>query len=580
MYSVKRKQYAYALALSLIVGCGSSSGGGSDDDNTVTVEVTTVVQGQVTDSDGTPLADVFVSGAGGHAVTNDDGNYSIAATPGRGEVITFSGDGFLSSFKAVDVFQDEVSALDAQLLAEEAAQPLDSDTGGTVSTDPGGILSAPANAFVDATGAAVTGAVDVHLTVVDVTDQSQVDSIAVDFRATTESGAPALLESFGMMDITVRQEGQDLDVADGAALEITIPVPDGAVDPPATIPLWSVDEQSGTWVQEGTATLNGEGTAYVGSIEHMSPWNCDQVAEATCITGLVLDAETGEPIVGGRVTAYGVDYYGTSSGTTDEDGNFWLAVRKSSEVAVLAFHLSGGGQERIVMSGTEDTTVPPTPGDPRCLDVGQWDVERDVVRLQDGTVISCSDVLGANNPFTGTCADGLEDTFTCFEATGACTTSFADDQSITTTYASGSRMVISGSDGSDTEIQAYGNNGSLCFTQTFDQDAQPPTAEVTGANGQTFTYTMPDEDDDDMVLTCPGGDQIVLTRTDREVMEACGGGSANSDGGQTCTMEGFDIPGSCDSDSDCEGGLVCCDLSDSGGGVAISYCLPAESCPN
>jgi hypothetical protein len=42
---------------------------------------------------------------------------------------------------------------------------------------------------------------------------------------------------------------------------------------PATIPLWSVDETTGLWKQEGSAT---KGTDYYeGDVSHFSFWNCD-----------------------------------------------------------------------------------------------------------------------------------------------------------------------------------------------------------------------------------------------------------------------------------------------------------------
>ena len=42
---------------------------------------------------------------------------------------------------------------------------------------------------------------------------------------------------------------------------------------PATIPLWSFNETTGIWQEEGSATKVRN--AYVGNVSHFSWWNCD-----------------------------------------------------------------------------------------------------------------------------------------------------------------------------------------------------------------------------------------------------------------------------------------------------------------
>jgi hypothetical protein len=239
------------------------------------------------------------------------------------------------------------------------------------------------------------------------------------------------LESFGILDVTIMQGTTELEVTAGESLEIRIPAPAGATPGalPATMPLWSLDESTGQWVEEGTTTLDEPSGTYVASIPHMSVWNADQPTESTCVTGLVID-EQGDPIAGAGVDSVGLDYFGFSQTTTQDDGRFFLVVRKDSEMSVAAYHAIEGFQERAVESGGADTEVPATAGDPRCLDVGTWQVSRANVVIpgrggaggptpgEQACEIVDADMVTA--AFEGTASEGVpQDDASCeFELTG------------------------------------------------------------------------------------------------------------------------------------------------------------------
>jgi hypothetical protein len=87
---------------------------------------------------------------------------------------------------------------------------------------------------------------------------------------------------------------------------------------------------------------------YLARTSHMSMWNVDQRINATCICGIVNEEGVG-PLPGARVDATGTTYFGTSSTTTDAEGHFCVAVKRDSEVAVAAYHASGGGESRRVI---------------------------------------------------------------------------------------------------------------------------------------------------------------------------------------------------------------------------------------
>ena len=70
--------------------------------------------------------------------------------------------------------------------------------------------------------------------------------------------------------------------------DIVMPVPSEILNSaPATIPLWHFDEDLGSWVEEGQATLvNGE---YVGQVSHFSFWNYDVPSNFIHLSGSIFN---------------------------------------------------------------------------------------------------------------------------------------------------------------------------------------------------------------------------------------------------------------------------------------------------
>ena len=380
-----------------------------------------------------------VSGGGAETTTGADGTFELNATAGDGVVITFEKDGYLRGIKQVDVQNETPTALWITLVEEAAPVDLDSEAGGIVSGSRGANISAPAAAFVDQSGAAISGTVQVHLTPLDPAVSAELEAYPGDLAARQTDGASAQLETYGVMDITVRQDGEELQIGSGKSLDIKIPAPsDGVSSPPATVGLWSFDEEEGIWVEEGEAVYNATDGTYDATIAHLSYWNADAVQDSTCIRGTVQD-QYGNPIPGASLSAKGLDYLGWSDATAGANGEFCLVVRKNSSVEVTAIHPNGGGSTRTVSGGSSDTTVPPNCGS--CEDQGTWIVEQGVVTGPDGETIDCSTI---GSPYIGTCVEGMMEIFTCFNPQGACTYNMGTGM---VTYANGASMTMGGMSG-------------------------------------------------------------------------------------------------------------------------------------
>ncbi|HSW25802.1 MAG TPA: PKD domain-containing protein, partial [Burkholderiaceae bacterium] len=221
------------------------------------------------------------------ATTGSNGKANIAIATGAPVTLKFSKGGYADQFKSVRL-QSGASGLQVavRMLAREDTLTLaDAAAGGTLSGKQGATLVVPAGALVDAAGNAVSGAVQVAITPVDVA--ADVRAFPGLFQGLRASGARGLIESYGTVEYVLTKNGAPLQVAPGHKVTIEIPIYTGlhrdgsAVAAGQTIPLWSLDERTAAWVQEGTGTVvastaSPSGFALRAQVSHLSWWNCDQ----------------------------------------------------------------------------------------------------------------------------------------------------------------------------------------------------------------------------------------------------------------------------------------------------------------
>lgn len=517
--------------------------------------------GKVTDLAGAAVAGVAVTGGGATATTGANGVYTLDAAPGE-LVIQFDKAGYVHGIKSTTVAAGSASRLDATMAKEATAKPLDATAGGTVEADRGAKVTVPAGALVDKAGVAVTGQVDVHLTPLDPSVPAELAAYPGDLRALDKGGAAVQLESFGVLDVTIRKDGEKLEVKDGMTLSIVVPAPAGVTDRPDTVGLWSFDDGKGLWIEEGAATYVAADGAYHAEIPHMSPWNCDQPMETTCLRGKVID-ETGAAVAGAQVIATGTDYAGQSSAVTDADGQYCVPVRLSSSVRVTAVHPGGGGAQIEVSS--DATNVPVPPQCDLCKDIGTLTVSAGVVTGPGGDTVDCADLP---NPFAGTCGEGMNELFTCYAPSGSCVIRTSGVGGSEIEYENGSKVVSSFS-GEGTGGTFYGPTGAVCGTyQVQGTTAADAAIAYTTASGSSFRF---EQRDTGWAVVCPSGEEVAISSAEADAYSACSGGQTGST--SQCTQEGGGAGGGqCTKDADCGDGKQCCTTA------AGALCLTAEQC--
>ncbi|MFH1812171.1 MAG: hypothetical protein ABIJ09_25770, partial [Pseudomonadota bacterium] len=283
---------------------------------------------------------------------NEQGYFTISdVTPDQRVTLLASAPDYARGGVKVIPRRGEATFVRIALLAFSASDSFDAATGGTV-TSGSASVTFPAGAL------AATGPVTVSLAVLDPSSEAARTAFPGGFE-TSDGG---MLESFGALGIEVTDaSGQLVNLAAGQNAQIVIPVTSGAPD---SIPLWSFNETTGAWVEEGSLGGCADGVCDSVNISHLSWWNADQVLETTCVRVCVHNQD-GSIAAGVSVYASGYDYNGDSSGTTGDDGCLCLEVKRASTVSLSAF-FSGG------VAGPVQVTAPAATaqcGDAACYQV-------------------------------------------------------------------------------------------------------------------------------------------------------------------------------------------------------------------
>lgn len=298
------------------------------------------VAGVVTDLEGNALSGVFVEAMGMAVPTDNEGSFLLEEVPvGEEVLIKFSKSGYATNYKSVPVAENQVSPISAALSMTSYDAMINSDQENDISFD-GAKVSLPANALVDENGNPVSGSINAKATYFDPTGDFYYDVFPGDFTGISSNGEEGLLESYGFIDVSFTQNGEELNLAEGMSADITIPIPQELLaNAPDPIPLFFFDEEEGRWIEEGSASIvNGK---YVGTVTHFSSWNADflNTDEICTIKGRVVD-ELGSPLQSALVVATGTDFSGGNGAYTNADGRFSMQIKSDASVVLIAQYTS------------------------------------------------------------------------------------------------------------------------------------------------------------------------------------------------------------------------------------------------
>lgn len=242
-----------------------------------TEKVNCTVSGFIINEESKPVAGATITA--GTTVTTSDayGYFRMEATGVTKNIglVKVTMPGFFTGFKTFTAKANEHDFFRLMLLNKTETGTVPATIGGTVATANGAGITLPANGVVDAvSGAAYTGTVHISARVLPVSATSDMLlSIPGDARGLNTNGHLKSLNTHAAVAVDLNGDaGQKLQLAANSKATIVLPVATALqAKAPATVALWSMDEEKGLWKEEGMLTKNG--TNYTGQVSHFSYWS-------------------------------------------------------------------------------------------------------------------------------------------------------------------------------------------------------------------------------------------------------------------------------------------------------------------
>lgn len=272
------------------------------------------LSGIVRDASGTPIEGVSIVSGSSAATTNTDGFFEfdqiqVVSVPNDRSVVRFSKAGYFDVVRSMDADDDAADGASWEVVMCRKENN-DFTSIKTYSSSSDQTLQAgdmkidmPQDGYkVDGTGAGYAGKVKSEMVYLDPNNERFSEMMpGGDLAAVRSDNSSAQLVSYGMTDLNMYAEnGDKLQLKDGSKAKLTFPIPAGmGENPPASIPLWSFNEKTGLWEEEGSATL--QGNVYVGEVAHFSWVNLDYPEKQGTVYGYVKD-DTGKVLPGVRLS--------------------------------------------------------------------------------------------------------------------------------------------------------------------------------------------------------------------------------------------------------------------------------------
>lgn len=294
--------------------------GDDDDDDSGGINPPELVEGRmedialsgiVRDASGTPIEGVSIVSGSSAATTNTDGFFEfdqiqVVSVQNDRSVVRFSKAGYFDVVRSMDADDAEGASWEVVMCKKEnndftSIKTYSSSSNQTLQAGEMKIDMPQDGYKVDGTGLSYTGKVKSEMVYLDPNNERFSEMMpGGDLAAVRSDNSSAQLVSYGMTDLNMYAEnGDKLQLKDGSKAKLTFPIPAGmGENPPASIPLWSFNEKTGLWEEEGSATL--QGNVYVGEVAHFSWVNLDDPEQLATVCGYVKD-DTGKPLPGVRL---------------------------------------------------------------------------------------------------------------------------------------------------------------------------------------------------------------------------------------------------------------------------------------
>jgi len=252
------------------------------------------VTGKVIDNNNNAVAGATVK-AGSNTTTTDNRGlfrFNNIQLDKYSAVITVEKPGFFKGYRVFSASANNTNFVKLKLVPKTLIGSIDAAAGGSVSLPDNSKITLPASGVVvKSNNQSYSGSVKVYAAVIDPTSSDIAQIVPGSFQGTDANNYRVILTSFGMLAVDLEGNGgEQLQIAAGKTAKLRFTIPSSLRSTaPATIPLWSVDETTGLWKEEGSAT---KGTDYYeGDVSHFSFWNCDVSGQTVFLEMTIATAE-------------------------------------------------------------------------------------------------------------------------------------------------------------------------------------------------------------------------------------------------------------------------------------------------
>jgi len=281
--------------------------------------VSATITGRVLDNNNQPVNGAVVNAGTASTTTDINGSFrfsNVSLNKNAG-FVKVTKDGFFEGGRTIVVNAGVVNYVSMQLIKKTVSGTVSGSSGGSVTVQGGGSVVFTGNSFVNTSGkSAYAGTVSVSTYFLNPSAPNFTEIMPGTLRGINAGNEETGLQSFGMVAVELNGAGgEKLQLAAGKTATLTFPIPAALlVQAPATIPLWTFNDTTGLWKEEGIATK--QGSNYVGTVSHFSFWNCDY-PYSLCDFKIVCKDQNGKPFyhclielktTGDSISKYGYGY--------------------------------------------------------------------------------------------------------------------------------------------------------------------------------------------------------------------------------------------------------------------------------
>lgn len=294
--------------------------------------------GQVVDLQNNPVSGALIMIGNSSTNTDNNGIFIIrnAQVFEKFAYIKAQKAGFIDGSRSL-VPSSGVNHVKIMLLPQTVTQTVSSGDIETVSLSNGAQVELSGQ-YSNLDGSNYSGNVQVTLHFLNPTDDTITQQMPGMLLAQNYQNEARMLETLGMVAVELRSDtGEKLNLSEGSEATISVPLdPETLSGAPNEIPLWYFDEDNGYWIEEGSATL--QGNSYVGTVSHFSFWNCDIPTEYVNICININDANN-TPLSNLGVSIES-EFNGTGYGVTNETGDV-CGIIPANQVLNLNYFFNG-----------------------------------------------------------------------------------------------------------------------------------------------------------------------------------------------------------------------------------------------